>query len=209
MLMKLKIIFVAGPSGSGKSTFADLLKATFPADACDVVRLDDYYREHDDPLETHNYDVPEAYDFDQLVRDLQALRNGETTPRIHWDFREKKRLVSDVPLPENDSVRVIVVEGLMTLCVEEARRLADLKVFIDLEPEIGIIRRLSRDFEKKDRPGDPLEQFKRIERDVIPGNYKHVLPSRQFADLVVYNGEYKNLVGAARMIADAYSGGDA
>ncbi len=60
ILMKLKIIFVAGPSGSGKSTFADLLKATFPVHACDVVRLDDYYCEHDDPLETHNYDVPEA-----------------------------------------------------------------------------------------------------------------------------------------------------
>lgn len=203
--MSPKIVLIAGPSGSGKTTLARRIRLALGEEGCETIHLDDYFCEYEEPFEEHNYDVPEAYDFTQLVHDLTSLVEDKPIRRIRWNFDERKRVILDESYLINPNVRVIVVEGLMALCDPALRKLAFLKIYLDVEPAIGICRRLSRDLSRKDRPGDPLSQISRIERHVIPGYRNHILPSKEFADFVVVNDSYEKLLTVARLIADAYS----
>ncbi len=203
--MRRLIILVAGGTGSGKTTLAERLRDSLPSDACEVVSLDNYYREFSEPPKEHNFDEPQAYDLDRLAQDVKALKKGKTIQKIEWSFMERKRRVYDEPFPESDATQV-VVEGLFALYDEDIRKLADLKIFVDLNPNEGIARRLKRDLEKNDRPVDSFERTERIKRDVVPGYEKYVLPTREFANIEICLDSSERFSKIFRLIVNSIRG---
>lgn len=202
--MKRTIILIAGGTGSGKTTLANQLKDSFPEGVCEVVSSDNYYREFTESPADHNFDAPDAYDVERLARDVKALHEGETIQKIKWSFEQRKREIDAAPLPTSDAARIVVVEGLFALYVEEIRALADLKIFIDLDPKEGVARRLRRDQKTKERPTESFDKTGRIARDVLPGYEKYVFPTKRFADRVVYNDSRGDFSEIVRFVAEAY-----
>ena len=202
--MKRTVILIGGGTGSGKTTLANELRKSFPNGVCEVVSSDNYYRDFTESPEEHNFDEPDAYDLELLARDVKALQKGKTIQKIEWDFHQRKRKEDAPPFPTSDATRIVVVEGLFTLYVEEIRALADLKIFIDLDPKEGVARRLRRDLEKKERPTESFDKTGRIARDVLPGYEKYVFPTKRFADRVVYNDSRGDFSEIVRFVAEAY-----
>ena len=205
--MKRTIILIAGGSGSGKTTLADELRKSFPNGVCEAVSSDNYYREFAESPADHNFDEPDAYDLERLARDVRALHEGETIQKIEWSFDERKRQTLAEFIPASDATRIVVVEGLFTLYVEEIRALADLKIFIDLDPKEGVARRLRRDQKTNERPTESFDKTGRIARDVLPGYEKYVFPTKRFADRVVHNDAREDFSEIVRFVAEAYREG--
>ena len=175
-----QLIGIAGGSGSGKTTLADALAAAL-VDAV-VVSLDAYYRDlaHLDSAarERRNFDTPEAFDWDPFVADLRALRGGETIRRPVYDFttHTRRREVERVR-PR----RFVVVEGLLVLYHTEVRALLDTTVFLEVDDQTAIDRRVARDRRERGRHPDAVRAH--YERDVQPMFDRHVRPTAQWAML--------------------------
>ena len=201
-VMKRKIVLVGGPMGSCRKAFAGWLHATRYA-AGIVVSLRNYYKEFDGPGEEHNFDEPDSIDFDLLVRDVEKLACGEAVNRLEWDSINNRRVVCDDLIPWREYTRSIIVEGSMALYDDNLRGLADLTVFVDTAPELGIVRQLRYEAGSTRVPFNPLRRLARIERDVIPGYYKYVLPTKKFADFVVNCDDPHAPSKAATLLGDS------
>ncbi len=181
------IIGIAGGSGSGKSTLANNLAAAFDAQTVTVLRHDNYYKPHSDlSLEERrnlNFDSPDAMDTGLLVEHIKCLKNGQSIQCPIYDFAEhtrKSETITICPTP------VIIVDGILIFENEELRTLFDLKIFVDVDADERILRRLIRDCEKRGRtPEDVRRQY--IDT-VKPMHDKYVEPSKSFADFIIPHG---------------------
>lgn len=175
------LIGIAGPSGAGKTELARRLAALL---AAPIVSLDSYYRELAHlPFEERarcNFDVPEALDHALLAEQLARLAAGEEVAKPVYDFTQHTRA------PEVEYVQpaeFVLVEGLFTLHFEEVRRLLATKVYVDAPDEVCFKRRLARDVRERGRtPESVLQQYRETVR---PMAELYILPTRQFADVVV------------------------
>ena len=184
--MDTLIIGVAGGSGSGKSTLTRLLSETF-GDAVTVINHDDYYKAQDDvPLEDRakrNYDHPDAFDTDLLTAHLKRLRAGEAVECPMYDYtvhnrRRETRTVFPAP--------VILVDGILILENRELRSLFDIKLYVDTDADVRVLRRISRD--TRDR-GRTLESVIRQYLDTVkPIHDAFVEPSKKYADIIIPAG---------------------
>lgn len=181
------IIGVAGGSGSGKSTVVNNLLSILSQDDTAVLRHDNYYRSQSDltPEERDkiNYDHPDALETDLLVRHLTQLSTGESIEQPEYDFvldtrSERTTLVQ----PK----KVIIVEGILIYVSEELRKLFDLKVFVDTDDDIRLLRRLQRDVAERGRTVDSvIDQYLATVR---PMYQQFVWPSKRFADVIIPEG---------------------
>ena len=180
------IIGIAGGTGSGKSTLTEWLKKRFGDDVT-VIRHDDYYKEQHaltyEQRVTVNYDCPEAFDTDLLVAHLRALREGREIdcPVYDYTIHDRSGDVRHIaPTP------VIVLDGILILENEELRSMMDVKIFVDTEDDIRILRRIERDVLERDRSlSSIISQYRST---VKPMHEKYVQPSRRYADIVILNG---------------------
>lgn len=179
-------IGICGGSGAGKTTLADELCRAFPPDPVLRIPHDAYYRDLSelDPLSRGkmNFDHPDALDTDALVRDLEALRGGKSVVIPQYDFHRHQRVggVRVEPAP------VILLEGILILADPRLRTLLDIKVFVDVDEDVRLSRRLERDIRERGRDVDSvLEQYLATVR---PMHRAFVDPSRVYADLVVLDG---------------------
>ncbi len=184
--MKTTIIGIAGGTGSGKSTFTNRLKNFFGEDIT-VIYHDNYYRPHDDiPFEERkgiNYDHPASLETDLLVRDLQALKQGESIHCPVYDFTQHTR--SDKTVTVHPS-QVIVVEGILILQDERLRDLFDIKIFVEADADERILRRVLRDMNERGRDLENIiEQYLMT---VKPMHYLYVEPTKNVADIVMNSG---------------------
>jgi uridine kinase len=159
--MKPLIIGVAGGSGSGKSTVARNVAAALGEASVAFLDLDAYYVDHAQlPLEqrkTINWDHPNAFDWDLLVRHLQDLSDGRTIDKPVYDFHAHARSDTVVQIPPAD---VIVLDGILLFVDARVRGLCDVKVFVDADADIRLIRRIRRDMAKRGRPlAEILDQY--------------------------------------------------
>lgn len=185
------IIAIAGGSCSGKTSLANAVAEQVPGTDTVIIALDSYYRDLSN-LEfamraAHNFDHPDSLDFELFECDLGLLASGRGALIPVYDYvthtrapRETWRAI--VPRAPGTS-RYIIVEGLHALYRESSRMLYDLGVFIDIDLDTCLRRRIERDVRERGRTRESVtEQF---ERTVRPMYEKFVLPSRRYADLTV------------------------
>lgn len=182
-MKKRMIIGVAGGSGSGKTTLANRIAEHF-GDRVSMVRHDDYYRSHKDiPVEERarfNYDHPSAFDNELLIEHLDKLRRGEAVESPVYDYTIHDR--SD-RVRRIESAEVIVLEGILILENPDILSRLDVKIFVDTDADVRIIRRISRDVNERGRSLESV--ISQYLSTVKPMHEAFVEPSKRNADLIV------------------------
>ena len=175
-----RIIGIVGASGSGKTTVAKELAEL--AGNASLMSQDNYYISLPDGVDAadRNFDDPAVIDLGHLARDLAALKRGETVEGPRYIFSTHKRAPDTVTLKP---APVIIVEGLFLFLPEPLRALFDLKVFIDVPPEVCLERRIARDVVERGRTEEMIRQ--RWAEQVEPMYRKYVEPTRAFADVLL------------------------
>lgn len=187
------IIGIAGGTASGKSTLASKIKDEFKDDVI-VLAHDFYYKSLTNiTLEERmkrNYDCPEAFETDLLIKDIKKLISGKEIERPIYSYTERLR--------EEETVRVkptsiIVIEGILVLENEELSNLMDLKVFVDTDADIRLTRLIERD--RKER-GLDLEYIISKYKDTLkPMHEKYVEPCKKKVDIIIPANRDNNDIG--------------
>ena len=195
--MDTMVIGIAGGTGSGKTTLTVRLKEKFGEDVS-VIYHDNYYKSHSDmPFEERkklNYDHPDAFDTQRMVEDLKALCRGETIQSPTYDYTIHDR--SDVTV-EVRPTKVVIVEGILIFENQALRDLMDIKIFVDTDADVRILRRIMRDVKERGRSLDSV--VNQYLTTVKPMHEQFVEPSKRYADIVVLEGGH-NLVALDMII---------
>ncbi len=185
--MQPLVLGIAGGSGSGKSTIARAIFAAVPRGEAVLIEQDHYYRAQPElsyaEREQVNYDHPDALEIELLCAHLDALRRGESIERPTYDFSIHDR----APLAEHvPPAPVVVVEGILVLADERVREHLDVKIYVDTDPDIRLMRRIRRDLEHRGRSFPQVR--KQYYETVRPMHLAFVEPSKRFADIIVPEG---------------------
>ena len=188
------IIGVAGGSGSGKTTIADSIVDAIGSESVALIQHDSYYRDQTHlPVEERakvNYDHPDSLETDLLVTHLEALLAGEAIERPVYDFTVHNRADETVTVEPKPAV---IVEGILVLYEPGLRRLMDLKVYVDTDADLRIVRRLDRDMTERGRTFASVQQ--QYLETVRPMHLQFVEPSKRYADIVIPEGYNLGAVG--------------
>ena len=180
------MIGICGASGSGKSTLARALHERL-ADNCLMITQDCYYHDRSAlPLEARqkiNYDEPAAFDHDLLLFDIKQLRGGESITRKNYDYAMHCRADSDERI---GPAKVIIFEGIHAFFDSRLMDLMDFKIYIHVDPDICLLRRVKRDIKKRGREIEGIaEQYLTT---VKPMFDQHIQGYRNLADIVAVGG---------------------
>jgi len=181
------IIGIAGGTGSGKTTLARKLIESVPAGRAVVIEHDWYYRDrsHLTPAERAavNFDEPAALENDLLAEHLAALKQGRAVTCPQYDFASHTRSAAHRRI---EASSIVVVEGILLFAVPSLREIFDLRIFVDTDDDIRLLRRLRRDIHERGRDLDSIEA--QYYGTVRPMHHRHVVPSRRHAHLIVPEG---------------------
>ena len=181
------LVGVAGGTGSGKTSFAERLLGHLGPARCVTIAQDAYYKDGSalsaEDRAAINYDHPDAFDTSLLIQDLRDLKAGRPVPHLTYDHAGYSRRVLPDPLTPRP---VILLEGILILAEEPLRRLMDIKLFIDTDADVRILRRLRRDLKERGRSFESVE--KQYLGAVRPMHLEFVEPSKRYADLIVPEG---------------------
>lgn len=189
------IIGIAGGTGSGKTSVAHRILERMPEGRSALIQHDWYYRSHPElSLEARdelNYDEPAALDNDLLIEHLAALRDGRQVGCPQYDFATHLRLEETRRI---EPCRVIVVEGILTFALERLREMFDLRLYIDTDDDVRLMRRIKRDIVERGR--DIMSIQHQYYHTVRPMHRLHVAPNRDHAHLIIpEGGENREAVG--------------
>lgn len=185
-MKKAFVIGIAGGSGSGKSTFAKRLKERFPGDIA-LVSCDNYYlARHDMPLEERkkqNYDSPEAFEFDLMIRQISALKDGQVIDCPVYDFAQHDRSDQILTISARP---VVLIDGILIFTEPRLRQLMDMKIYVETDADERILRRVKRDMRERGRDLDGIiDQYLTT---VKPMHNAFVEPTKVFADIIINGG---------------------
>ncbi|KXO16854.1 uridine kinase [Peptoniphilus sp. GNH] len=185
------VIGIAGGTGSGKSTITNKLVELLD-DRVLVIEQDAYYKDQSSlPFEERiktNYDHPFAFDNDLLVEHIKALKAGKTIEKPMYDFEVHNRKKEKLKI---EPAEVIIVEGILILYEEEVRELLDIKIFVDTDSDVRIIRRILRDIKERGRTLDSV--IMQYLNTVRPSHLQFIDPSKRYADIIVPEGGYNQV----------------
>lgn len=186
------VIGIAGGTGSGKTTIALKIIENVPDAMVHRIEHDSYYRDRPDlTFEERaklNYDHPQSLETELLVAHLKELRAGNGVQVPAYDFkahRRKPELTWVEPRP------IIVVEGILVLSEPDVRELLDLKIFVDTDADLRVLRRIRRDMEQRGRDFESIR--KQYYETVRPMHLRFVEPSKRWADLIIPEGGNRNM----------------
>ena len=194
------VIGIAGGSGSGKSTVAHrVAEALRKASSVAFIDMDAYYQHHAaltlEERRQVNWDHPDAVDADLLTAQLRQLVAGVAIDKPVYDFVTHLRRAETERVEPAD---VIVVDGILLFVDERIRRLCDVKVFVDADADVRLIRRIRRDMAAR---GRPLEEIlTQYLASVQPMHLQFVEPSKRYADVIVPRGGH-NAVAVEMIVA--------
>ena len=179
-------IGICGASGSGKSTLADSLAAAL-GDRCFVLQQDCYYKDHSDlPFEERcqlNYDEPGIFDHDALLSDVQALMNGQSITRKGYDYANHRRADTEERINPPD---VLILEGIHCFHDERLLQLMYLKLYMNVDADICLLRRIERDITERGRSIDSISnQYRSTVRPMFEQYIRNYI---NLADVIVARG---------------------
>jgi len=186
------LIGIAGGTGSGKTLVSERVHRLLGSDQILVIEQDAYYHDLSHlPLEErgkHNFDHPDAFDRDLLVAHLTDLKNGKLVQQPQYDYSLHARQAETRTIhPQH----IIILEGILILEDSRLRSLMDIKVYVDTDADIRLVRRIRRDVKERGRSVESvLDQYVRF---VQPMHLQFVEPSKRYADIIIPEGG-ENLV---------------
>ncbi len=191
-MSKPLIIGIAGGSGSGKSTVARNVADNLGSLSVAFIDMDAYYRNFTelslDERRRLNWDHPDAFDYDLLTAHLERLADRESIEKPVYDFVSHLRSSEVVTVDPSD---VIVIDGILLFVDDRVRDLCDVKVFVDADADIRLIRRIQRDLSAR---GRPLEEIiHQYLSTVQPMHLQFVEPSKRYADIIVPRGGHNSV----------------
>ncbi|HEK9074771.1 TPA: uridine kinase [Streptococcus equi subsp. zooepidemicus] len=187
MLKKPIIIGVTGGSGGGKTSVSRAILNSFPNARIAMIQHDSYYKDQshisfEERVKT-NYDHPLAFDTDFMIQQLKELLAGRPVDIPIYDYKEHTRSNRTFRQEPQD---VIIVEGILVLEDERLRELMDIKLFVDTDDDIRIIRRIQRDMVERGRSLESIiDQYTSV---VKPMYHQFIEPSKRYADIVIPEG---------------------
>lgn len=186
------VIGVAGGTGSGKSTVAKAIFKSLPDENILIIEQDAYYKDQSDltfeeRIKT-NYDHPLAFDTDLLIEHVSLLCEHKAIEKPIYNFSKHNRedhTVSVIPK------EIIIIEGIMILEDKRLRDLMDIKIFVDTDADVRIIRRITRDINERGRTLESvIEQYLTT---VKPAHEQFIEPTKKYADIIIPEGGYNKV----------------
>lgn len=181
------LIGVTGGSGSGKTTVSRKIYQNLSGHSIMTLQQDYYYKDQADmSMEERtavNYDHPLAFDTDLLIKQLKQLLNYEAIEKPVYDYTKLTRSTKTVHQEPRD---VIILEGILILDDQRLRDLMDIKVYVDTDDDIRIIRRIERDIKERERTLDSV--ITQYLATVKPMFHQFVEPTKRYADIIVPEG---------------------
>ena len=202
-LSKPIIIGICGGTGSGKSTVARAIFESLPESNISIIEQDAYYKDQthlvmEERVKT-NYDHPLAFDTDLLIDHIKTLAEGCAIDKPIYDFSQHTRSVERVRVESRD---IIIIEGIMIFEDKRLRDIMDIKIFVDTDADIRIIRRITRDIRERGRTLESV--IGQYLSTVKPAHEQFIEPTKKFADLIIPEGGY-NKVAIDIMVAKVKS----
>ena len=186
------LIGIAGGSGSGKTLVARTIVRELGTDRVVVIDQDSYYRNLEDipfrDREARNFDHPDAFDTELLKQHLRALLAGHPVDQPIYDYSQHRRLDETRRIGEH---HIVVLEGILIFDDPELRALMDIKLFVDADSDVRLIRRLRRDLLERGRSVDTI--LRQYEDSVRPMHLQFVEPSKRFADVIIPGGGHNKV----------------
>ncbi len=196
---KPMVIGIAGGSGSGKTTLAQLVLERVGADRIAYIPHDAYYRDQSHmPYEERikvNYDHPDALETSLMIKHVRDLKAGKAIHLPVYDFTTHSRTNQTIFIEPR---QIILVEGILIFVEAELRRLYDVKLFVDTDADIRLIRRIQRDISERGRTADSV--IHQYLETVRPMHLEFVESSKRYADLIIPEGG-ANIVALDMVIA--------
>ncbi len=181
------VIGIAGGSGSGKTSVTNAIYEVYKEHAVVVIEQDYYYKnqshlEMEERLKT-NYDHPLAFDTDLLIDHIHQLLNRQAIEKPVYDYALHTRAKDSIIVEPQD---VIILEGILVLEDERLRNLMDIKLFVDTDSDLRIIRRILRDINERGRSIESVvEQYLSVVR---PMHNQFIEPTKRYADIIIPEG---------------------
>ncbi|WP_404952480.1 uridine kinase [Staphylococcus pseudintermedius] len=185
--MATTIIGIAGGSGSGKTSVTNKIMNNLEGHSVALIEQDYYYKDQshltfEQRLKT-NYDHPFAFDNDLLIQNLKSLQSGQSVEVPTYDYTNHTRSDKTIAFQPKD---VIIVEGIFALENEELRNMMDVKIYVDTDADLRILRRLVRDTKERGRTMESvIDQYHTVVR---PMHNQFIEPTKKFADIIIPEG---------------------
>ncbi|MFZ4812899.1 MAG: uridine kinase [Phototrophicaceae bacterium] len=192
-------IGIAGGTGSGKTTVSNAILQQVGREKIAYLAHDSYYKDLRN-LPKHqrkeiNFDHPDSLDTDLLIEHIKQLQAQQDIQMPIYDFRLDERL----PESEHITARpVILIEGILILALPTLRELFDIRIYVDTDPDVRLIRRLQRDITERGRTVESV--INQYLQTVRPMHLEFVEPSKRYADIIIPEGGH-NMI-AIDMITD-------
>ncbi|MGM0436975.1 MAG: uridine kinase [Bacillota bacterium] len=183
--MYMYLIGIAGGTASGKTTLANILKNSFK-DEVTIIKHDFYYYDKsyfDVAEEDINFDHPSSFETELLIEHLKKLRQDKKIYRPKYSYKTNERLNEK---KEVKPTPIVIVEGILIFHYEKLCEMFDLKIFVDADADIRLLRRISRDINKRDRSFESVK--KQYLSTVKPMHEKYVESTRYKADIIIPHG---------------------
>lgn len=181
------VVGIAGGTGSGKSTVTRKIVDAIGAENVAYLDQDSYYRDLSrltyEERRRVNFDHPDAVEFELLANHVDELRAGRRVEKPKYSFTESVRLREQGLVPP---APIIIVEGILVLAVAEIRERMDIRVYVDADDDIRLIRRLNRDIHERGRSFDNI--ITQYRKTVRPMHLTFVEPAKRYADIIIPRG---------------------
>lgn len=186
------IIGITGGTGSGKSTVAKEIINSLSPDDIAVIQQDAYYRDQSDiPFDERvktNYDHPLAFDNALLIEHLQKLISGKSIEQPIYDFEKHTRKAETVHVDSRD---IIILEGILLLEDEHLRKMQDIKIYVDTDADVRILRRIQRDIDERGRTLESvIDQYLTTVR---PAHMQFIEPNKRYSDIIILEGGHNKV----------------
>lgn len=185
-------IGITGGTGSGKSTIAKEIYRQFGEECIAMIEQDSYYKDQshlsmEDRVKT-NYDHPNAFDNTLLVEHLDSLLNGQSIEKPSYDFSIHNRVEETTTV---EAKEIVIVEGILILEDPRIRELLDIKIYVDTDADVRIIRRMVRDMNERGRTMESvINQYLNV---VKPMHNQFTEPTKKFADIIIPEGGHNKV----------------
>lgn len=186
------LIGITGGTGSGKSTIAKEIYNKFGEDCIAMIEQDSYYKEQshlsmEERVKT-NYDHPNAFDTPLLIEHLKKLLKKQAIDKPVYDFESHNRKKETIRIEPRE---IVIVEGILVLEDEEIRNLLDIKLYVDTDADVRIIRRILRDINERGRTVDSvINQYLNVVR---PMHMQFIEPTKRYADIIIPEGGHNKV----------------